>query len=234
MSAKSAYAVVRIRENSDTTYHASYSIPASDIFFTMATSETDAFNQAGEIGWQLRTESYDSVMAMANPNYGTPSSPMYARPTFVEHTLGGLMKYLLANSDRTPEYVAIRVTCIGDPDVPGAKPYILSWGGTADPFIHPQIICCYAESYADMLATMSMSEDSTIDTFMASIRMRFYPSDIIVMSYDPFQNQSPRIYAALPRSVSPVTVNDPDPVTHSHDLAFPGPARVDDRVMELV
>lgn len=238
MSAKSAYAVVRIREN--ITGHddrlESYSIPLSDIFFTMATCETDAFDQAGEIGWRLSAESYDSVMAMANPNYGTSSSPVYARPTFVENTLGSVMKYLRSVPDRTPEYVAVRVTVTGDQFLPGAKPYIMAWGGVTKPYITPQVICCYAQSYSDMLATVSMTDDFTVSSFMASVGMSICPSDIIVLSYDPFQSRrdSPRVYAALPRSISPVTVGDPDPVTHSHDLAFPGPARFTDRVMELV
>jgi len=233
MSSKSAYAVVRIRKNIGVD---SYSIPLSDIFFTMATCETDAFDQAGEIGWRLSTESYDSAMAMANPNYGTHSSPVYARPTFVEHTLGSVMKYLLAVPDRTPEYVAVRVTMIGEQFISGAKPYILAWGGIDEPFIHPQVICCYAQSYSEMLATVSMTDDFTVCSFMASVGMSICPSDIIVLSYDPFQarRESSRVYAALPRSVSPVAVCDPDPVKHSHDLAFPGPARYGDRVMELV
>mgnify|MGYP000598550194 CR=1 FL=1 len=233
MSTKSAYAVVRIRKNKDVM---SYSIPESDIFFAMASSETDAFDQAGEIGWRLSAESYDSAMAMANPNYGTHSSPVYARPTFVENTLGSVMKYLRSVPDRTPEYIAVRVSRIGDPRISGANPYIIAWGGTAEPYIVPQVICCYASSYSDMLATVSLTDDFVISSFMATAGMSICPSDIIMLPYDPFQATatSPRVYAALPRSISPVVVSDPDPVTRSHGLAFPGPARYGERMMELV
>jgi hypothetical protein len=238
MASKVPYAVVRIRDMTGKDEHKiSLSIPSGDIFLTMARTETDAFDQAGEIGWRLSTEAYDSVMAMANPNHGTTASPVYSRPTFVENTLGTVMKYLLSNTERSPEYVAVPVTVIGDQHSPETKPYILAWGGTTCPFVNPQVVCCYAHSYAEMMTKVCMSDDFTVSSFMAIAGMSIYPTDIIVPREDPFRIvcDDIRVYAALPRSISPVMVSDPDPVArYNTSLTVPGPARVEDRMMELV
>lgn len=222
MAIKSGYAVVRIRKGEVIT---SDSISEDDIFFTMAINEADALAKARDIGW--RTSSYSA--ATPNPYYEP-------RKTLVESTLGSMIRYFTALSprDMVHEYIATRVTIIGDRTLKGAKPYIMVCCDI-DTLTRPLVVCCYATSYSEMVAMLSTSGDYTVTSLMSRIKMRFYPSNVIVLSNDPFRDEEiPHIYAAVPRGISPVVVDDSGPVPHSYALDFPGPAHIRERGLELV
>jgi hypothetical protein len=222
MAIKSAYAVVRIRKGEVIT---SDSISENDIFFTMAINEADALAKARDIGWRISSSS----AAAPNPYYEP-------RTTLVESTIGSMMRYFTALSPRgmVHEYIATRVTIIGDRTLKGAKPYIMACCDI-DTLTRPLVVCCYTTSYSEMVAMLSTSDDYTVTSLMSRIKMRFYPSNVIVLSDDPFRDEEvPHIYAAVPRGISPVVVDEPNPVTHSYEFDFPGSAHIRERGLELV
>jgi len=181
-TAPAPYAVIRMQDS-----RAELAIAPQDIFLTMAVSDHDAYQQAGEIGWRTSIEAYNTAVAMANPAHVTGGDKVYSRPVHVENTLGSVMRYLMSSvTTYVPEYMATRVHLAGDSSLPETTPYILAVGGTRDPFVPPRVVCCYAMSYAEVIATISLSTRREMREFMGAASMDFYPQDIIAMREDPF------------------------------------------------
>lgn len=209
-----------------------YAIPSSNIYLTMAKDERCALeNATNEMGWIPSAEDYDLAMSIANSNRSTSDNPVYSRPTFVKNTLGAVMDYLWSRSDYVSNYMVTPVITVGNPNITGRTVYTIAWGGIKNPHILPRVICCYAQSYAEMIAMLCMSDDPRVVACMSDIGMSFHPNDTLVIDRDPFVRreylESPG--ATCPRlSAGAITIQKHR--VHSH-LTYPGPA---DKTVEMV
>ena len=95
-------------------------------------------------------------------NYGTTETPIYSRPTYVPPT----------------EIKTTEIQYLGK-ETSTTIPYILAWG---DSYGNPRVVCCYADSFASMLAKICNTHSGHVETFMEDIGMTFTSSNVLQLT----------------------------------------------------
>lgn len=221
------FAVVRVCDSA-TNHHPSVISP-KDLFLTMAPSSEDALRSASSWCENVKPNTYDLTDTIVSTRYLSMAGITRA----ISLTLWG---------SHPIKYQVARVRLVGDPMAPGARLYVLGWGGTMVPEVAPTVVCCYATTHTQALAILCMSDDPVIGKMLGVVGMVARPSDIWEHPGDPFgawgePRHSPlyTYFAAQPAGNLFVAVRrSRSPSNDSPMMATPGPASTKERVMEMV